>query len=49
MADTLKTTAGGTVVSAVTWMHWLPAVISVGVGLMTICYLGIKIYKELRK
>ena len=49
MSDTLKTTAGGSLISAVTWMDWLPAVVSVCVGLMTAVYLGIRIYKELRK
>tara|TARA_R110002110_G_C13360677_1_gene709413 strand:- start:792 stop:962 length:171 start_codon:yes stop_codon:yes gene_type:complete len=48
MEDSLKTIgigAGGTVV---TWMQWLPDVVRVLVGLMTILYMGIKIYKELR-
>ena len=49
MGDTLKTTASGSIVSAITWMDWLPAVVSVCVGLMTAVYLGIKIYKEMRK
>jgi hypothetical protein len=48
MADTLKVVTNGTVVSVVTWMEWLPEVISITVGCLTAVYLSVKIVKELK-
>lgn len=48
MEDTLKISAGGSTVSAITWMNWLPEVVSISVGVLTAIYILIKIYKELK-
>ena len=48
MGDTLKVATGGSTVSALTWMNWLPEVISILVGILTAVYIGIKIYKEVK-
>jgi TRAP-type C4-dicarboxylate transport system permease small subunit len=48
MSDTIKTTVGGAGVTTVTWMQWLPEVISVVVGSLTALYFLIKIYKEFK-
>ncbi len=48
MEDTLRTAVGGGTVSVITWVNWLPQTVSVLVGCMTMVYLGIKIYKELK-
>ena len=48
MEDSLRTIGIGTGGTIVTWMQWLPDVVRVLVGLTTILYMGIKIYKELR-
>ena len=48
MNDTLKTTAGGLGIAAIGTFGILPDVISIGVGVVTIIYFCIKIYKELK-
>ena len=48
MIDTLKTTALGGGVTTVTWMQWLPEVVSVTVGALTAFYFIVKIYKEFK-
>ena len=47
--DTLKTTSVGFSGFWVTLMGWLPDLISLGVGIFTLIYLGIKIKNELRR
>jgi len=47
MEDSIKTVAVGMTGAAITGLGILPDVMSVLVGLVTIVYLGIKIYKEL--
>tara|TARA_Y100000310_G_C20565974_1_gene755511 strand:+ start:543 stop:692 length:150 start_codon:yes stop_codon:yes gene_type:complete len=47
MEDSIKTVAVGVTGAAITGLGVLPDVMSVLVGLVTIVYLGIKIYKEL--
>ena len=49
MFDTLKTGSVGASGWWLTISGWLPDFISVCVGISTIIYLGIKIYKEIRK
>ena len=48
MTDTLKTTAGGFGIVAIGTLGILPDVISIGVGMVTIIYFCIKIYKEIK-
>ena len=47
MEDSLKTVGVGMAGAAITGLGILPDVTSVLVGIVTIVYLGIKIYKEL--
>jgi hypothetical protein len=47
MEDSLKTVGVGMTGAAITGLGILPDVTSVLVGIVTIIYLGIKIYKEL--
>ena len=49
MFDTLKTSGVGASGWWLTISGWLPDFISVCVGISTIIYLGVKIYKEIRK
>jgi len=46
--DTLKTTGAGISGWWLSVSGWLPEVVSLLVGIATLTYLGIKIYKELR-
>ena len=48
IADTLKTTGAGMGGWWLSISGWLPEVISLFVGIATITYLVIKIYKELK-
>ena len=48
MSDTLKTTAGGLGSAAVIRLGILPDIVSIGVGIITMIYFGIKIYKEIQ-
>ena len=49
MDDTLKTTAAGLGSAGIVGMGILPDVISVGVGIVTIVYFCVRIWKELKK
>jgi len=49
MLDTLKTSGVGASGWWLTISGWLPDLISICVGISTIIYLGVKIYKEIRK
>ena len=49
MLDTLKTSGVGASGWWLTISGWLPDFISICVGISTIIYLGVKIYKEIRK
>ena len=49
MLDTLKTSGVGASGWWLTVSGWLPDFVSVCVGISTIIYLAIKIYKEIRK
>ena len=46
--DTLKTTGAGVSGLWLSVSGWLPQVVSLGVGIATLVYLIIKIYKELK-
>ena len=46
--DTLKTTGAGVSGWWLSVSGWLPEVVSLGVGIATLVYLVIKIYKELK-
>ena len=46
--DTLKTTGAGVSGWWLSISGWLPEVVSLGVGIATLLYLIIKIYKELK-
>ena len=48
IVDTLKTTGAGVSGWWLSISGWLPEVISLGVGVATLVYLVIKIYKELK-
>ena len=48
MEDAVKTIGIGTGGTAVTWMQWLPDTVRGLVGITTIVYMCIKIYKELK-
>ena len=47
--ETLKTSGVGVSGWWLTVSGWLPDLVSVCVGISTIIYLGIKIYKEIKK
>ncbi len=47
MADTLKTTAGGLGSAAIISLGVLPDIVSILVGIVTIVYFCVKIYKEI--
>ena len=49
MLDTLKTSGVGASGWWLTVSGWLPDFVSVCVGISTIIYLSVKIYKEIRK
>ena len=49
MIDTLKTAGVGAGGFGVQFMSMLPEMVRVGVGLATIVYIVVKIYRELRK
>ncbi len=49
MIDTLKTAGVGGGGLCVQFMEMVPDLVKVCVGIMTIVYLGIKVYKELKK
>ncbi len=49
MIDTLKTTSIGGGSFLMQFIEMVPEFVKVCVGLVTIVYLGIKIYKELKK
>ena len=49
MIDTLKTAGVGGGGLAVQFMDMVPELVKVCVGIMTIIYLGVKVYKELKK
>ena len=49
MVDTLKTAGVGAGGFGVQFMSMLPEMVRVGVGLATIVYIVIKVYKELGK
>ena len=46
--DTLKTTGAGVSGWWLSISGWLPEIVSLGVGVATLVYLVIKIYKELK-
>ena len=46
--DTLKTTGAGVSGWWLSIRGWLPEIVSLGVGIATLIYLIIKIYKELK-
>ena len=46
--DTLKTTGAGVGGWWLSVSGWLPQIVSLGVGIATLIYLIIKIYKELK-
>jgi len=46
--DTLKTTGAGVSGWWLSVSDWLPEIVSLGVGIATLLYLIIKIYKELK-
>ena len=46
--DTLKTTGAGVIGWWLSISGWLPEVVSLGVGIATLTYLIIKIYKEIK-
>ena len=46
--DTLKTTGAGVSGWWLSISGWLPEIVSLGVGIATLMYLIIKIYKELK-
>ena len=48
IVDTLKTTGAGMSGWWLSISGWLPEVVSLGVGIATLVYLIIKIYKELK-
>ena len=48
IVDTLKTTGAGMSGWWLSISGWLPEVVSLGVGVATLLYLVIKIYKELK-
>ena len=47
--DTLKTTGIGFGGFWVSLMSWVPDVVSLGVGILTIVYLAVKIKNEMRR
>ena len=49
MIDTLKTTAAGTGGFIVTCIEWLPDVVRVLVGIVTIVYMVVKVKNELSR
>ena len=49
MIDTLKTVSVGGGGLFVQFLDMVPEMVKVGVGVMTIVYLGVKVYKELKK
>jgi len=49
MIDTLKTTCVGGGGLGVQFLEMVPDVVKVLVGIMTCVYLGVKVYKELKK
>tara|TARA_Y100001951_G_C11097179_1_gene159968 strand:+ start:381 stop:530 length:150 start_codon:yes stop_codon:yes gene_type:complete len=49
MIDTLKTASVGGGGFVVQFLDMVPELVKVCVGLMTIVYLGMKVYKELKK
>ena len=48
IVDTLKTTGAGVSGWWLSISGWLPEIVSLGVGIATLVYLVIKIYKELK-
>ena len=48
MVDTLKTASAGVAATWINCFGWLPEIVSVLVGLVTVVYLIIKIRKELK-
>ena len=48
MEDAIKTVGIGSGGTVITWMQWLPDVVRVLVGITTIVYMVVKIYKELK-
>ena len=49
ISDTLKTASIGGGSFLMQFIEMVPELVKVGVGLVTIVYLGIKVYKELKK
>ena len=49
MIDTLKTASVGGGGLIVQFIDALPEIVKIGVGIMTMVYLGVKVYKELTK
>ena len=49
MQDTLRTTIMGMGGFWVSLMNWLPQIVSLGVGILTIVYLIVKIRNEIRR
>ena len=49
MIDTLKTASVGGGGLVVQFLDVVPELVKLGVGVLTMIYLGIKIYKELKK
>ena len=47
--DTLKTSAIGIPGSSVCWLEWLPPVVSITGGVLTALYMGVKLYKVLKR
>ena len=46
--DTLKTSCAGVGGFVLTFMEWLPDMIRLGIGIVTIAYMVLKIKKELK-
>ena len=49
MVDSLKTATVGLTGSSLCWLEWLPPVVGILGGALTAVYMGIKIFKELKR
>ena len=47
MIDTLKTSCAGVGGLALTFMEWLPDMVRLGIGIVTLAYMVLKFKKEL--
>ena len=48
MQDTLKTACVGMSGSCVAFLEWFPQLVSLLVGVVTLIYMSVKLYKELK-